>query len=613
MIGVFAAAGSSVHRFGAMKAVAEDLGGEVRELTSGAGRVRLAVLVRSSPALDFVQRGERALAAVGSGLLRIPSRPAEALLDAWDREGKAFLDGAFYDLAVVVADETRGGLTVATASGNQRLFVHEGDAGLAISSRLILLTGPEPELTVDRSYEDFLLGFGFLPDRRTPFGGVRACPGGAVRRWPEEAPPPPSSGAAGRGPAPGASPSELGGAEDARDRLYDTFLSVLDEQAGSRRSHAVLLGGLDSALVVAGLRRMGHDVDTYTFSFGDPRYEQRHARRISTELGARHHPVKITPEVIADGLARFPEHFSQPAPQPHYQLHTAHACRVIRDDGHDHVFTGDGCDSAFLGYPTVSLRADLVRRLASLPRVVRRGLLALVSRPGVERRLGHVARTARSTLQALDLPRPARGHLPTRYLDHVALERLRRGRCPSQHESVEAIRLRLAAGLDELDPVRLAFHGNGLIGQSGSKVEGSVAVSGVAQSSPYRDPRLKGFVTSLPVELLRPRGSRAGGAGKQILLDMVRERELLPEYVIDLPKQSPSDSPVDRWYQGPLRPLVFELLEGLPFDYDREYVEEILAPKWAEDVFRNRISLGHHAFQAIGLLCTYATFTRRGA
>jgi hypothetical protein len=44
---------------------------------------------------------------------------------------------------------------------------------------------------------------------------------------------------------------------------------------------------------------------------------------------------------------------------------------------------------------------------------------------------------------------------------------------------------------------------------------------------------------------------------------------------------------------------------------NRDYIDEVLAPKWAEEVFRRRVSLGHHATQVIGLLCSYATFTRR--
>jgi hypothetical protein len=372
----------------------------------------------------------------------------------------------------------------------------------------------------------------------------------------------------------------------------------------------VLLGGFDSALVASGLRRLGHDVDCYTFGFGDRAYEQRNAELVASSIGAQHAWVPFTADVIGDLLLRFDEVVNQPGAQPHYQLHTVHTSAVIAADGHTDIFNGDGCDAAFLGYPTVNRRARIVERLGTVPAPVRHATLRVLGRPGVERHLGHVDRMARAFLGSLDLPSAAQGHLPTRYLDDAALARMRRDR-PPQSEPVRETRCRLAEPVRSLDRTRLAFHGNGLTGQSKAKVEGAVAASGCAQFSPFLDPRLKAFVGALPLEMLRPPGSSAGSPGKAVLVEMVREHGLLPEAVITMPKQSPVDSPIDRWYAGPLRGVVGELLDGLPFPYDRQYVDEILAPKWVEEQFRRRVSLGHHAFQAFGLLCSYGAFTRR--
>lgn len=556
--------------------------------------------------LSCSDEGPRQLLAIGSGLLSLGGRGLVA--PSREASASALLGTLPADAAALLSDSAAGTLTIASTPGNHRFYVAEVDGGALVSSHLGLLAAAlGGDLRVDRSYEDFLLGFGFIPGAGTPYVGVTVHPAGSARTWGADAsaarslPTPPSA-------AP--SPEVPADAAAARRALHDAFFEALEEQAGSRRRHAVLLGGFDSALVVAGLRRLGHDVETYTFAFGDARYEQRHAEEIATQLGARHHRVLFTPEIVGDALERFAEVMSQPSAQPHYQLHTAHASRVIAADGHDHVFNGDGCDAVFLGYPTVSRRAHLVDRAAGVPAVVRRALLGLASGAVVERQLGHVARIARSTLRSLSLPWPARGHLPTRYLDEVSLQRLRRDR-PEQRETVEQIRLRLAQGLDALDPVRLAFHGNALTGQSRAKVEGAVAVSGIAQLSPYLHPKVKGLAAALPLERLRPAGAAAGSPGKALLIDMVRERRLLPDLVIDMPKQSPSDSPIDAWYAGPLRPLVYRMFAQLPFEYDRRYLDEILAPKRAEDWFRDRVSLGHHAFQAIGLLCSYAAFTGR--
>ena len=51
---------------------------------------------------------------------------------------------------------------------------------------------------------------------------------------------------------------------------------------------------------------------------------------------------------------------------------------------------------------------------------------------------------------------------------------------------------------------------------------------------------------------------------------------MLSESVLAMPKQSPADSPIDGWYRGPLRGDLLALLEHLPFEWNRGYVEDLL-------------------------------------
>ncbi len=556
---------------------------------------RLLFATSPGSVIDVAHDGGRHVARVGSGVDLLA-----------DRAAPLGVDGTAPDTAAIGLDVDDEGLLAVAGPGTQELFVAElDDGGFLVGSNLwIVAQCAHGAPRVDRSYEDFLLGFGFLPDDRTVYRGVRVLRGTTEQL-----------GASAPARAPVGTPRSVVDHEpesfdEAVEHLYDLFLSTIEELAAGHRHHAVLLGGLDSALVVAGLRRLGHEVTTYTFSFGDPRYEQRNVGVVTRELGTQERWVRITPEVVLAGLDRFAQVFALPSPQPHYQLHTLHAARQISADGFDRVLTGDGCDAVFLGYPTVSTRARLIERLGRVPAPVVRGGLAAASLTPVDRRLGHVARMARSTLLNLELEMPARGHLPTRYLDQVALRRLRSGPPPVQDESIEQIRHRLAAPHGDLDPVRLAFHGNALTGQSRSKVQGAVAATGVAQFSPFTRGPLASFVAALPVEYLRPPGSPAGASGKALLLEMVRRHALLPPSVIDMPKQSPSDSPVDGWYSGELRHHLLDLLEDLPFSWNPAYVEELLRPKLAEDLYRRRISISHHAFQVIGLLASYASFSR---
>ena len=100
--------------------------------------------------------------------------------------------------------------------------------------------------------------------------------------------------------------------------LHDAFVGALEQQAGTRHRHAVLLGGFDSALVAAGLRRLGHEVDCYTFGFADPTYEQRNVDVLTKAIGAQHHWVQFSPDVIGGllgwDLSDFSRRLSYAAP-----------------------------------------------------------------------------------------------------------------------------------------------------------------------------------------------------------------------------------------------------------------------------------------------------------
>jgi hypothetical protein len=603
MHGLVAAVGAAVKRFDDLAAALAPRH-ELHELTLPSERVRLG-FAGSHSVVCGGRDGPRAVAVLGSAVLHQPTLPAQ-LVEAGRHDPLRLLDGRPDDLVALMSDDESGTLTIAAGAGMHRLFVADVDGGALVSTQLApLARALGPDLALDRTYEDFLLGFGFLPDGRTPYARINILGPGTARALPTG-----QERKVDRGTG-SETTIDLRDPTAVSTELHARFFDALAEQAGSHRRHAVLLGGFDSALVAAGLRQMGHEVECYTFGFGDPRYEQRNVASFTSSIGAPHHWVRFDAPLVGDLLDHFDTLINQPGAQPHYQLHTVHASTIIAADGHSHVFTGDGCDAAFLGYPTVNRRARALARLGSVPAPVLNTISKLAGRPSVEKRLGHIARMSRSMLENLSLPEPARSHLPTRYLDDTALARLRAAGAPPQAESVTVTRERLAAPTADLDPTRRAFQGNAMTGQSKAKVEGSVATSGVAQFSPFMHPLLKDFAAQLPLEALRPEGSKASAAGKAVLVAMARKYALVPETIITMPKQSPSDSPIDRWYAGPLRPLVDELMGGLPFEIDRSYLDEILAPKRAEELFRSRVSISHHAFQAIGLLCSYATFTRR--
>ena len=514
-----------------------------------------------------------------------------------------FLDEAPDDVVGCVIHQELG-LVVAAGRGNHKMFVHHLAKGetMASSSLSVLAYALRETTTIDRSYEDFALGFGFLPGTHTPFSGIHSLPAGtryiaatahseSTSAFPVSAPLTQSF-------------------EQAIPQLHDLFIKAIKEQAGNRTKHAVLLGGFDSMLVAATLRKLGHEVHTYTFSFGNPIFEQRNIADFVSSLGITHHPVVITPELIEKNLCEFGSHFFQLGAQSHYQIHTLIASQQIARDGFDAIFNGDGCDAIFLSYPTVNRRASISQRVARAPQLLKKAVLLPLQTTFAERHLGHVGRIMRSVLNNALLPEPARGHLPTQYLDHYALSQLRTGRAPQQAETMAALRMRLAEPTAQMDGPRRAFHGNGLTAQSKVKVDGAVCTTGLPHFSPYLHPELRAFVTSLPIEYLKNQNDSPSANGKELLVAMVRQYELLPDLFIDQPKQSPVDSPVDEWYMTCLKEQITKQMEDLPFDVNTKYLKILLRNKHAENWYRNKVSIGHHTMQAVGLLASYASFNR---
>jgi hypothetical protein len=514
-----------------------------------------------------------------------------------------FLDKSPDDVVGCVIHNNLG-LVVAAGRGNHKMFVHHLANGeiMASSSLSVLAYALRETTTIDRSYEDFALGFGFLPGVQTVFTGIQSLPAGT--RY---------AAATAHSETTTTSSIDVPAVTsfaNAIPQLHDVFIKAVKEQAGNRTKHAVLLGGFDSMLVAATLKTLGHEVHTYTFSFGDTNFEQKNVAEFVTSLGITHHPVVITPESIAQNLREFGTHFFQLGAQSHYQIHTLIASQHIARDGFEAIFNGDGCDAIFLSYPTVNRRASISTRVANAPQLLKKALLSPLQTALAERQLGHVARVMRSVLNNALLPFPARGHLPTQYLDHYALLQLRAGTQPQQAETMLALRMRLAEPTAQMDGPRRAFHGNGLTAQSKVKVDGAVCTTGLPHFSPYLHPELRAFVTSLPIEYLKNQNDSPSANGKELLVAMVREYKLLPDLFIDQPKQSPVDSPVDDWYMTILKADVLQQIDELPFSVNAKYLNVLLREKTAEKWFRNKVSIGHHTLQAIGLLASYASFNR---
>ena len=538
-----------------------------------------------------------------------PDHTAAYLLSRYREHGAGFLEGVHGQYALAIHDGSVSKLMLACDPGGyRRLFYRYRDGNLVYGTSLAALSAGAG-LAIDRSMEDFLLGFEFLPWNRTVYDGVSSLAAGTLLEFSAD-------GLTTRQlatPAPSGSKMTAADEDAVIASLEEEFMGTVGQLCPTDKRVAVLLGGFDSALIAAALVRLGKEVETFTFRYADERFNQAYTDMLAEHLGTTHTWVDIGPEELGKTIPDYALLFNQPVGQMHYVLHTALACSAIRQKGYLHCLTGDGCDEVFLGYPTVHRRAQLFNRLGHLPKPAVSALLYLFHGYFFEKRLGHVYRLGRNFITILGRKMPVRNHICHRVFDGISLDRLRTGAAPAQEKDIEQMLQELAAGLESMSSVRLAYHGKSMVGLNRNKVEGCSAVSGLSLQSPFQHRNLTRFARSLPDALLRPeKKTRSAVTGKYVLMEMAERSGLLPAGIIYQKKASPVTAPVDYWYMDSLKAVMLGAVRDLPFEYDPEYVEDLLRHKLAEDVFRKHVGIGHYASHAISLLASYASFARYG-
>ncbi|HTV17142.1 MAG TPA: asparagine synthase-related protein, partial [Polyangiaceae bacterium] len=411
----------------------------------------------------------------GGASLDDPDATARALLARFEAHGLGFLNDVCGHFAVMVVEPDADRVLLARGHGSApRWFYAEERGRLAFATRLADMPALQgTRATLDRSLEDFLLGYEFLPDGRTPYRDVRTLlPGkllefraGASRL--HDLPPPAPWGTRFDG-------VDYQNEGEVVAALYEAFQRAVEEQAPASERVGVLLGGVDSELVAVRLKQLGRDVHTFSFRYDDESYNQAYTEELAQQFGLTHHWVPITPSVIEDGLRHYAQRFNQTLSQPHYVIATAAVCRAIREQGIQHALTGDGCDGLFLGYPTVHLRAKLIQSLSRAAPLVSGSLSLLTRSAWLERRLGHPYRISRNVGRILQRPMPARGHVAACTLDATALQALR-GPAPPQARDTEQLLAQLAQGLESTGTIRLAYLGKSRVGLNGIKLDGSMS------------------------------------------------------------------------------------------------------------------------------------------
>ena len=135
-------------------------------------------------------------------------------------------------------------------------------------------------------------------------------------------------------------------------RLRDSFLETLRRQTQPYdRIGISLSGGLDSAVVAAGVRAVAGSREVHTFSagYGEDDKELVSAAAVARELGTIHHPVVLDPDDLPGLLPWMVWHLEEPIGREdiaYLFLAAREASRYV-----DLIVTGFGFDGLFAGLP----------------------------------------------------------------------------------------------------------------------------------------------------------------------------------------------------------------------------------------------------------------------
>jgi asparagine synthase (glutamine-hydrolysing) len=473
----------------------------------------------------------------------------EVLLAGWKEWGAGLLPRITGMFALALWDTRRRELVLARdAFGKKPLLYACAGGALYFGSDLRALEEMEGrKRAVDPASLRLLFALRYIPDPWTIAEGVSRLPAGhlarftdkgfSIERWYD---------LTARRPAPYT--DETQAAVDLRAR-FDASVearTVSDVPIG-----AFLSSGIDSALVVASLVRLG-PVRTFTVGFpgASAYYEERPgAAAVAKALGTQHTEVEVTPgEAIAcvDGVFDgFDEPFADSSALPTYLLSRATRKHVTV------ALSGDGADEAFAGYR--KHQGELyAARYARLPASLRRAVIEPLARALPAGKNSAVLETLRRGKRFLDhAGKDGAGRQAgwMRLLSESELDALVVSAAPAP--TVEELVARAREEARETDPINAMLAAEVAIGLPGDMLV-KVDRMSMANSLEVRCPWLDRAVVECAAAMPGP-FKLAPGAGKRIVRRAFQDR--LPAEVFTRPKKG-FEMPVADWLRRELKPLV---------------------------------------------------------
>jgi asparagine synthase (glutamine-hydrolysing) len=345
-------------------------------------------------------------------------------------------------------------------------------------------------------------------------------------------------------PAPRVIDAEEAAAE-VRQRLREAVRShlVSDVPVG-----AFLSGGIDSATVVATMVELGARPKTFSIGFDDPAFDELSwARRVAQHFGTDHHELVVRPDAwaLAESLVWFlDEPFADVSAIPTW-LVAELAAREVKV-----VLSGDGGDEVFAGYDRYPAALTEARRLDWLPRPAR-GALGLIAALLPDRAPGkhwlrHASLDAR--IRFVDGESLFPGDLKARLCGPRLLAELARGVDPLAERAAFLSRapgdaLGRLIYLDTLTYLPLDIL---------TKVDRMTMAHSLEARPPLLDHHLVEAVFALPSAL------KVSGSEQKAVLKRAMAGRVPPEILAR--RKMGFGVPIRRWFRGPLRDAVVDLL-----------------------------------------------------
>lgn len=356
---------------------------------------------------------------------------------------------------------------------------------------------------------------------------------------------------------------------------------------------AFLSGGVDSSTVVALMQaQSSRPVKTFTIGFNEEGYNEAvHAKAVAKHLGTDHTELYVTAEQALAVIPRLPSLYDEPFSDSS-QIPTFLVSQLARQ----HVtvaLSGDAGDELFCGYNRYQMTENLWRKLAAVPRPMRKlAAMALtsVAPQSWDRLAAHLATVVPSTARFTnvgDKLHKGAGVLSCQSVDSLYLSLVSHWHDPASividgHEPPTLLNgdVPVLGGLDDVQRMMALDMLTYLPDDILTKVDRAAMGVSLETRVPFLDHRVTEFAWSLP-QSMKLRDGQAKWALRQVLYRYV------PKELIERPKMG-FGVPIDSWLRGPLREWAEALLDEGRLRQEGFFNPAPIREKWSEHLSGRR-------------------------